>query len=91
MGLDKKDIEMISISVPVVDYWEMKEEVDKLTDAIERLEKIIECLIALYREERLKTWELVLREMMNRQEKKPKGIMTKPIFKVDFDEIENGR
>ncbi len=70
MGLDKKDIEMLSIAVPVVDYWQMKEELDRLSESVTRLEEIVKCLITLYREERVKTWELILWEMANAKDKK---------------------
>jgi hypothetical protein len=90
MGLDKKDVEMMCISVPTVDYWEMKEEIERLSDCVERLEKIVDLLIVLYREERVKNWELILQEMLKREEDKKKVIRIKPIFKVDYenDEVE---
>jgi hypothetical protein len=70
MGVDKKDLEMMAVSVPVVDYWEMKEELDRLSDCVLRLEKILECFIALYSEERVKNWELILRAMLEKQKSK---------------------
>ncbi len=70
MELDKQDMEMLTIAVPLVDYWEMKEEIDRLSGAVERFEKILECFIALYREERVKTWEMILHAMLKEQERK---------------------
>ena len=72
MGLDKKDIEMMAVSVPTVDYWEMKEEIDRLNDSVNRLEKVVEMLIEVYRTERVKTWEIMLKGMLDREEKKRK-------------------
>lgn len=64
MGLDERDHQMISVSVPVVDYFEMREDLDRLEDAVNRLEKMVEALIQLYHEERVKNWQLILQEMM---------------------------
>jgi hypothetical protein len=64
MGLDKKDLEMMAVSVPVVNCWEMKEELDRFGDCVERLEKVIECLVDLYHKERVKNWETILNEML---------------------------
>jgi hypothetical protein len=69
MSIDKKDREMMSLSVPVVDYFEMKDEIDRLSSTVERLETAIQVLTELYRTERVKTWEIVLREMLNQMEK----------------------
>jgi hypothetical protein len=82
MGLDQRDIEMMCVSIPTTDFWEMREELDRLADSVERLEKVVECLIALYHEERIKNWELILQEMLRREEDK-KRKMIKPIFKIE--------
>ena len=70
MGLEKKDLEMMSISVPVVDYWEMKEEIDRLSDCVERLENVLEAFIKLLQEERVKNWEMILQKMLEKEERK---------------------
>ena len=62
--LDERDKDMMAISVPVVDYWEMRDDLDRLEDAVLRLEKVVEALIELHRNERVKNWELILREMI---------------------------
>ena len=67
MSLDEKDIAMMAVSIPTVDYWEIREDVDRLEDAVNRLEKIVEALLNLYQEERLKTWELILKGMIEKQ------------------------
>lgn len=70
MSLEKKDLEMISVSIPVVDWWDIREEIDQLNDTVNRLEKIVEALILLHREERVKNWEMILQKMIEKQEKK---------------------
>lgn len=67
--MDQRDKEMMALSVPVVDYWEMREDLDRLDDAVLRLEKVVECLIELYRTERVKNWELVLQKMLDQRKK----------------------
>jgi len=70
MGLEKKDIEMMTISVPTVDYWEMRDDLDQLKDAINRLERTIEALAEIYRTERVKNWSGILDEMLRQRELK---------------------
>jgi hypothetical protein len=70
MSLDKKDIEMMAVSIPVVDWWDIREEIDQLNDTVNRLKKIVEALILLHREERVKTWEMILQKMMEQEQKK---------------------
>ena len=62
--IDQRDRQMMAVSTPVVDYLEMREDLDRLEDAVNRLEKVVECLIELYRSERVKNWELILQEML---------------------------
>jgi hypothetical protein len=84
MGLDKKDIEMMTMSIPTVDYWEMKEELDRLSDCVERLERCIRALALLHKEERVRDWELILKEMLKQGEDKARKM--KPVFEVqDID------
>lgn len=75
MGLDKKDLEMTSVSIPVVDWWDIQEEINRLQEKInrvediaDRLERIAEALIALYKEERVKNWTMILQAMLEKQE-----------------------
>lgn len=70
MALDERDKQIMSVSVPVVDYFEMREDLDRLEDAVNRLEKIVEAMIELYRSERVKNWELILQGMLKEQDKK---------------------
>lgn len=88
MGLNKKDIEMMCIAIPVVDYFEMREDLDRLEDAINHLEKNVEVLAELYLRERVKNWELILKEMLDRKGVKKEGkTFIKPIFKMDTSEV----
>jgi hypothetical protein len=70
MSLEKRDIEMLSVSVPVVDYWEMRDDLDRLEDSVNRLERVVEALIELYRTERVKNWEMILKKMLEKEERK---------------------
>ena len=65
-----KDHEMMCVSVPTVDFWDIQEEIERLGDAVDRLETILQAFILLYQEERRKTWKLVLDEMFERMEHK---------------------
>ena len=73
MSLDQKDLEMMAVSVPTVDWWDIREEIDNLTENVNRLQTIVEALAELYRTERVKTWEMVLTKMLERQERRWKG------------------
>jgi hypothetical protein len=68
--IDERDKTMMSVSVPVVDYLEMREEIDRLEDAVNRMEKIVECLAELYLKERVKNWEIILQQMVGKEERK---------------------
>ena len=59
---------MMSVSIPVVDWWDIQEEIDRLEKIAHRLERITETLLALYHEERVKTWKMVLQAMLKKQE-----------------------
>jgi len=80
MGLDRKDLSMLSVSIPVVDWWDIREQIDQLNDAVNRLERVAESLVELYLSERTKSWELILKEMLAKEEKKkgnPNGNRTR--------------
>ncbi len=70
MGIEKKDLEMLALSVPTMDLWELREDLDRLEDAVNRLEKVVESMIELYREERVKSWEMILQGMLKEQRPK---------------------
>jgi hypothetical protein len=78
MSLEKKDLEMMSVSIPVIDWWDIQEEIERLNDNVNRLERVVEVLIELYRTERVKNWEMILQKMMEKQEKK--GNRNEPAF-----------
>lgn len=69
MGLDRHDKEMMCISIPVVDYWEIREDLDRLEDAVSRLERIVEALILLHKEETVKGLTALFSEVLNQQKK----------------------
>jgi len=70
MAFDQRDKEMMTVSVPTLDYWEMRDDLDRLQDAVNRLEKIVEALVELYRSERVKDWEMILQGMLKEQDRK---------------------
>jgi hypothetical protein len=72
MGLDTKDKEMLSISIPVVDYWELKDELERLSETVGQLRDILSCFVQLYRQERVKAWEMVLTKLLEKEDKKTK-------------------
>jgi hypothetical protein len=49
--------------VSVTDLWDIDDRIDRLSDCVERLEKVLEAFILLYQKERVKSWELILQEM----------------------------
>jgi len=68
--IDERDRQMMSISVPVLDYLEMREDLDRLENAVVRLERVAEVLVELYFSERTKSWEMILKEMLKKEESK---------------------
>jgi hypothetical protein len=70
MSLDERDKQMMSLSVPTVDYMEMREDLDRLEDAVNRLWEIILALAEIYRSERVKGWEIILQGMLKEQDRK---------------------
>jgi len=66
--MDKKDFDDVKLARPVsvVDLWDIDDRIDRLEDVTCRLEKLTEILLALYHEERVKNWELILKEMLER-------------------------
>ena len=55
----------------------MKDEIDRLgaylnrlNDNVEKLEKIVHTLVNLYHQERVKDWELILKQMMKDMDRK---------------------
>jgi len=68
MGLEKKDVEMMAVSIPTIDWWDIRDDIERLANAVERLEKVLECFIVLYHEERVKSWGLILKELLRKEE-----------------------
>ena len=73
MIFDDRNLEVLSVSIPVTDWYDARDEIDSLRESVERLQKIVEALAELYRTERVKTWEMVLTKMLEREDKRRKG------------------
>lgn len=70
MGFDRKDLEMMAVSIPTVDFMDIREDLERLTDVVDRLERVLEAFIMLYHEERVKNWEMILQAMLRKREEK---------------------
>lgn len=72
MTLREEDLEDVRQARPValLDLWGIDDRLDRMEDAVNRLEKIVEALVELYRSERVKNWELILQGMLKEQDKK---------------------
>ena len=70
MVFDDKNLELLSVSIPVTDWYDARDEIDSLRESVDRLQKVVEALAELYRTERVKTWEMVLTKMLEREDKK---------------------
>jgi hypothetical protein len=85
MELNKEDIEDVRLSRPVavLDLWDIDDRISHLEEIIERLEEVVEVLVVLYHEERVKNWELILKEMLDRKGIKKEGkTFIRPVFKI---------
>ena len=72
VGVNHKDFEDVRLSRPVsvTDLWDIDDRISRLEDIAARLEKVLEAFILLYREERVKTWEMILKKMLEQEQKK---------------------
>lgn len=52
--------------IAVVDLWDIDDRIERLENTVERLEKVVTALAELYGEERVKNWELILKEMLKK-------------------------
>jgi hypothetical protein len=70
--MNEKDLQDMKLARPValVDLWDIDDRIDHLQDAVNRMEKVVEALLALYRSERVKGWEIILQAMIKKQEEK---------------------
>jgi hypothetical protein len=71
---EKDDLEDFRLARPVavVDLWSLDDRVSRLEDVVNRLEKILEALLQLYRSERVKSWELIFNKMIDKELQKKK-------------------
>lgn len=94
MELNETDIQDVKLAKPVavVDLWDIDDRISHLEEITERLEKTVEVLVALYHEERVKNWELILKEMLDRKGIKKEGkTFIRPVFKIkNTSESEEG-
>ncbi len=72
MTIERKDLEDIRLSRPVsvTDLWDIDDRISRLEDVTLRLEKVLQAFILLYGEERKKSWELILKEMLKQHGQK---------------------
>lgn len=72
MSLTDSDFQDIRLSRPVsvTDLWDIDDRIDRLEAITGRLERAVVAFGELYRTERIKNWELILREMLKREEEK---------------------
>lgn len=63
-----KALEDVRMSRPcaVTDLWDLIEVVNKLENLVERLELVLLGFSNLYKEERIKNWELILKNLEKR-------------------------
>lgn len=72
MGLTEKDIEdtMQARPVAVVDLYDVHDLLDKMSTIIDRLEDITRMLHEHLHQERSKSWELILKAMLEKEDQK---------------------
>jgi hypothetical protein len=72
MSLTDKDFQDLRLCRPAsaVDIWDLDDRIDRLEAIAERLERAVAAFGELYKGERIKNWELILREMLKREENK---------------------
>jgi len=72
MSLTDQDFQDIRLSRPVsvTDLWDIDDRIDRLEGIAERLERAVVAFGELYRSERIKNWELILREMLEQRGQK---------------------
>jgi myosin-crossreactive antigen len=73
--MGEKDIEDFRLARPIaiVDLLSIDDRINKLEDVVNRLERVVEALLQLYRNERIKSWELILNKMVDKELQKKKG------------------
>lgn len=71
MTLDQKDFKDVRLSRPVAvtDLWGIDDRIDRLQDVVIRLERIVEALILLHKEETVKGLTALFSEALDQQKK----------------------
>jgi hypothetical protein len=72
MSLTDSDFQDVRLArpVPVVDLWDIDDRIARLEAIAGRLEKAVEAFGELYKNERVKNWEMILQEMLKQYELK---------------------
>jgi hypothetical protein len=72
MSLTDSDFQDFRLSRPVsvVDLWDIDDRIDRLERVAERLERAVVAFGELYKNERVKNWEMILQEMLKQEERK---------------------
>jgi len=72
LQITKSDLDDVRLSRPVsvTDLWDIDDRIARLERIAERLEQVVIAFGELYREERVKGWELILRQMMKAEDVK---------------------
>jgi hypothetical protein len=67
--VSEKDLNDVKLARPiaVVNLWDIDDRISQLEEISRRLEKTLIAFCELYREERVKSWELILKEMVGRE------------------------
>jgi hypothetical protein len=63
---------MMAVSIPMIDWFDIRDQIDRLNDDVNRLEKTVEALVEMYQKERVKLWEIILIKMIERKDRKAK-------------------
>lgn len=69
MHPDEMDMKLARL-VAIVDLWDIDDRIARLENAVNRLEKIVEALILLHKEETVKGLTALFSEALNQQHKK---------------------
>ncbi len=76
--MDSEDFQNLKLARPVavVDLWDVEDRITRLEAIVERFEHVLEGFLVLYKEERIKTWEMILRKILEEEKGRPGGTRT---------------
>jgi hypothetical protein len=89
-NMDFQDVKLAR-PIAIVDLWDVDGRVNRLDNCIDRLERITQILIEYSHDERVRDFERILKEAMDREDAKKEGkVFVKPIFNMDaLDELDS--